>query len=140
MNTNACTQKETSGSDDLRNSLSYQLLFNEPVTYYPFLAHSLKSVSAAVFLSQLLYAWKDEIGGSLEGISNWLHKTRNEIVRDTGLSDYERRSACGILLRYGIIIEGYDVGDTDEQTGCYYKVNFDRLVEVLRESNSKSNF
>jgi hypothetical protein len=139
MNTNACIQEETSDGDDLRNSLSYQLLVNEPITYYPFLAHAFESVSTAVFLSQLLYAWKDEVGGSLEGTSGWLNKRGSEIAKETGLSHYELSHALGTLLRHKVIIEGYDAGNAEEMES-YYKVNFDRLVEVLRESNSKKNF
>lgn len=66
-----------------------------PIAYYPKLAHFLGSVNAAVLLCQLLY-WEGKQDDQDEG---WIHKTRDEIEAETGLTRREQETARGVLSK-----------------------------------------
>lgn len=58
-----------------------------PVAYNPLFARILRSPTAAILLSQLLYWW--DKGRNPE----WIYKTVNEIKDETGLTEYHQRTA-----------------------------------------------
>lgn len=62
-------------------------LSDRPIAYHPILAKMLGSVTAALFLSQLLY-WRGK--GWDE---DWIWKTQSEMFNETGLTRYEQETA-----------------------------------------------
>lgn len=73
-------------------------LKDRPIAYHPILAKKLKSVKAAVFLSQLLY-WYDK-GKSPDG---WIYKNALDFYEETGLSREEQETARKKLLEKNLI-------------------------------------
>jgi hypothetical protein len=73
-------------------------LKDRPIAYHPILAKKLKSVKAAVFLSQLLY-WCDK-GKSPDG---WIYKNAGDFYDETGLSREEQETARKKLLEKKLI-------------------------------------
>lgn len=100
------------------------LLTDRPVAYYPMLAKALQSVTAGLFLSQLLY-WSDK-GADAAG---WVWKTQEDWENETGLTRYEQEGARKRLRSLGVIKE--------ERRGLparqYFQVDCDVLEKLLGE-------
>jgi hypothetical protein len=74
-----------------------------PVAYYPSFARMLGSVTAALFICQLIY-WT----GKEKGADGWIYKEAVEIERETGLSWKQQKTARNILIRAGVLQERAD--------------------------------
>ncbi len=107
------------------------LLKNKVVAYHPDLAimidkltNSYNSVSATVFLSQLIYwesAEADEEG--------WFTKNAEEIYERTGLRRKAQEGARQLLKKLGILEEK----NAGMPRRVYYKINWGRLIAYLEE-------
>lgn len=69
-----------------------------PVAYNPILCTILGSPTAAILLSQLLYWW--DKGRNPE----WIYKTIDEMKEETGLTEYEQRTAIRKCTEKGILL------------------------------------
>lgn len=101
------------------------LLHDRPVAYHPVLVRVTGSVSAGLFLSQLLY-WHGK-GSDQEG---WIYKTRDEIAQETGLTRREQEGARKRLRDQGVVEEQLK----GLPATVHYRVNIERLSEVLAET------
>ncbi len=70
-----------------------------PIAYYPMLAKRLGGVNAAVFFCQIFY-WQDKATSPLG-----VHKTRDELELETGLTHEEQVTARRKLKNCGVLIE-----------------------------------
>lgn len=70
-----------------------------PIAYYPVLAKRLGGVNAAVLFCQLFY-WQDKAESPLG-----VHKTRDELELETGLSHEEQATARRHLKKRGVLVE-----------------------------------
>jgi hypothetical protein len=106
------------------------LLADKPVAYHPDIAKMLKSTTACIFISQLLY-WT---GRGQD--SEWVYKTQAEWYDETGLSRKEQETARKKLRDTKILLEDR----RGQPARLYYRVDFDRLAECLSEyySNIKN--
>ena len=106
------------------NEAIKNLLTDKPIAYHPILARIGGSITAGIFLSQLLY-WTGK-GAAPDG---WIWKTQEEMETETALTRYEQEGARKNLLKRGILEE--------QRRGIparmYYRVNLDALGELLAE-------
>jgi len=100
------------------------LLRDKPIAYHADLAKMLRSVTAGVFLSQLIY-W-DGKGHDPDG---WIHKTQADWYEETGLTRREQETARKILRKQGIVEEQR----RGQPARLYYRINWNRLIECLKE-------
>jgi len=100
----------------------YQRL-GRPVAYHPSIARALGSVSAAIFLDQLLY-WTGK-NADPRGI----YKDAKECEVETGLSYAKQAAARKLLVGLGILNEKY----FRLEHRLFFNVNLDRLSEFLEE-------
>ncbi len=101
------------------------------VAYQADLAKALGSVTAGLFLSQILY-WSDK-GDDAKG---WIYKTQAEMYEETGLGRREQETARKVLRRAKVLHE--------ERRGIparmFFKIDFDVLCNLLQDYyESKSN-
>jgi len=110
----------------------WSILQDRPVAYHPDLARAVKSVSAGIFLSQLLYWY-----GKQANNDGWIYKTQAEMEEETGLTRREQETARRILKERRIIEEKRE----GLPARIYYKINFDMLCEIMKEyyENKKSD-
>lgn len=96
----------------------YLQRIGKPIAYYPGLVPLTGSVTATIFLCQMLY-WK----GEEQTPDGWLNKTQREMSEETGLSRCEQESSRRLLKDLGFLEEKY--------AGCprklYYRLNMDRI-------------
>lgn len=102
--------------------------FGRPVAYYPALAEHLGGVSATVLFCQMTY-WMDKLTSDLG-----VHKTSEEIQDETGLSYEEQLTARKKLKRLGVLVETHK----RLEHRIYFKVNFERVDQVLTQAIDKS--
>jgi len=98
------------------------LLGNGTIAYHPELARIGGSITAGVFLSQMLY-WTDK-GKLADG---WIWKTQEEWTKETALTKAEQVTARRHLKERGLLEEKY--GGIPRQ--LYYRLNMERLMELL---------
>lgn len=98
------------------------IIKDRPVTYHADIAKALGSVTAGLFLSQAIY-WTGK--GSEEG---WFYKTREEWQNELGMSRKEQENARKKLKDQGVLEEQL----RGLPARLYYRVNFDRLIEIMR--------
>jgi hypothetical protein len=96
------------------------LLKDKPIAYHSDLSKSLNSVTAGLFLSQLLF-WNNL---SEDG---WIYRTQEQFFNETGLSRREQETARKKLRDVGILEEKYK----GVPRKLYYKINEDKLLEIL---------
>jgi len=101
----------------------FGLLADKPIAYHGDLAKMLKSATACIFLSQLLY-WAGR--GS---DSDWVYKTQVEWYEETGLSRKEQETARRVLRDKKIIHEVR----RGVPAKLFYRIDYDRLTECLLE-------
>ena len=96
----------------------YLQRIGKPIAYYPGLVPLTGSVTATIFLCQMLY-WK----GEEQTPDGWINKTQREMSEETGLSRCEQESSRRLLKELGFLEEKY--------AGCprklYYRLNMDRI-------------
>jgi len=111
-------------SEHLGLQLAEQILHDRPVAYHPMIAKITGSVTAAIFLSQILY-WTGK-GARSDG---YIWKTRKDMEEETGLSRREQETARRKLRELGILLE--------KRCGIpakmHYRVDFDRFADVAAE-------
>jgi len=98
------------------------LLGNGTIAYHPELARVGGSITAGVFLSQMLY-WTDK--GKLA--NGWIWKTQEEWTKETALTKAEQVTARRHLKERGLLEEKY--GGIPRQ--LYYRLNMERMMELL---------
>lgn len=106
------------------NTVVLQQLLTRPVAYHPVLASALRSVTAAVMLSQALY-WTQRLPESRGG---WFYKTAEEWQEETGLTRREQETARKKLFKSGILEE------VRKGVPCkvHYKVDICAVEKVLK--------
>lgn len=108
-------------------SIIFGILSDKPIAYHPDIAKMLKSTTACIFLSQLLY-W---LGRGHD--NEWIYKTQDEWYKETGLTRKEQETARKKLRDAGILIEAR----RGQPARLYYQIDFERLAECLREYYDK---
>lgn len=103
-------------------------LKDRPIAYHPILAKKLKSVKAAVFLSQLLY-WCDK-GKSPDG---WIYKNALDFYEETGLSREEQETARKKLLEKNLI--EHELRGVPATSN--YRVLEQNYIDFLNESDNQ---
>ena len=98
-----------------------ELLADRPVAYKPMLAKALRSATAGIWLSQLMY-WSDK--GTRVG---WIYKTREDWADETGLSLREVDNARAVARAAGVVVERL----TGVPARLHYQVQWERLQELL---------
>ncbi len=105
----------------MKQSTIIELLGDQPIAYHPILAKALKSVYAALFLSQLLY-WQ---GRGRHG--QWTYKSRDEWHEETGLTRRAQESARRTLVAAGVLEEDL----RGVPATVHYRVNADKLAALV---------
>ncbi|MDG1642965.1 DNA-binding protein [Klebsiella huaxiensis] len=102
--------------------------FGRPVAYYPGLVKVMGSPHAVIFFSQIFY-WQDKAHAE-EGV----HKTREAIESETGLTFDQQATARKQLVSRGILKETHK----RLEHKVYFLVDCDRLDEIINENNTLS--
>lgn len=102
--------------------------FGRPVAYYPGLVKVMGSPHAVIFFSQIFY-WQDKAHAE-EGV----HKTREAIESETGLTFDQQATARKQLVSRGILKETHK----RLEHKIYFRVDCDRLDEIINENNTVS--
>ncbi|HBQ5642591.1 TPA: DNA-binding protein [Klebsiella variicola] len=102
--------------------------FGRPVAYYPGLVKVMGSPHAVIFFSQIFY-WQDKAHAE-EGV----HKTREAIESETGLTFDQQATARKQLVSRGILLETHK----RLEHKVYFRVDCDRLDEIINENNTVS--
>lgn len=92
-----------------------------PIAYYPFLSRYVGGVSACVLFCQLFY-WQDKATNELG-----VHKTSDELQRETGLSYEEQRAARASLRACGVLVETA----RRIEHKIYFRIDEDALERLL---------
>jgi hypothetical protein len=108
--------------DDTIQNLIKSLLTDRPIAYHASLARALKSATAGILLSQLLY-WAPRS----QNAEGWFYKTQKEIEDETALTRHEQDSAR-VKLRDAGIIEEKLSGVPPRR---HFRIRYDRLAELL---------
>jgi hypothetical protein len=104
--------------------LVMQELNQRPIAYYPIYKDVMGTAAGAVFLSQLMY-W---FGASKK---NKIYKVDAEIREETGLSEYELKTAKSKLKSLGFI----SVTLSGLPAKTYYKIDWDEYQTSLAETS-----
>lgn len=103
---------------------------DRPVAYHADIAKALGSVTAGLFIAQAMY-WTGK-GADPDG---WFYKTQAEWYDELGMGRREQETARKVAKQKGVLEE--------EKRGIpaklYFRVNFDRLIEVLTEYYEPKN-
>lgn len=99
--------------------------FGHPVAYYPGLVKSMGSPHAVIFFSQIFY-WQDKTRSEIG-----VHKTREAIEGETGLTFEQQATARKQLVSRGVLIETHK----RLEHKVYFRIDCDRLDEIVSENN-----
>lgn len=102
--------------------------FGHPVAYYPGLVKYMGSPHAVIFFGQIFY-WQDKAHAA-EGV----HKTREEIQHETGLTFEQQAVARKHLVSRGILVET----NKRLEHKMFYRIDCERLNEIINENNQFS--
>ncbi len=102
--------------------------FGHPVAYYPGLVKSMGSPHAVIFFSQIFY-WQDKTQSELG-----VHKTREAIEEETGLTFDQQATARKQLVSRGVLMETHK----RLEHKVYFRINCDRLDEIFNENSTIS--
>ncbi|EES2415865.1 DNA-binding protein, partial [Escherichia coli] len=102
--------------------------FGHPVAYYPGLVKYMGSPHAVIFFGQIFY-WQDKAHAA-EGV----HKTREEIQHETGLTFEQQAVARKYLVSRGILVET----NKRLEHKMFYRIDCERLNEIINENNQFS--
>ena len=106
---------------DVQRAIEH-MLHDRPVGYHPVVARAVGSVTAGIFLSQLLY-WTPRTQNG----DGWLWKTRDEITAETALTRYEQETARRLLREAGVLEEKR----AGVPARIWYRIDLARLTELL---------
>ncbi len=98
------------------------ILTDRPIAYHAALARTLRSVTAGVLLSQLLF-WMPRTRDP-EG---WFWKTRDDIYAETALTRREQETARRVLLEAEVLEERL----SGVPARVHFRINMTRLTELL---------
>lgn len=99
--------------------------FGRLVAYYPGLVKYMGSPHAVIFFSQIFY-WQDKAHAE-EGV----HKTREAIQEETGLTFEQQATARKQLVSRGILIETHK----RLEHKVFFRIDCDRLDEIISENS-----
>ncbi|NIF51425.1 hypothetical protein [Burkholderia sp. Ax-1724] len=99
-----------------------------PIAYYPMLAKRLGGVNAAVLFCQIFY-WQDKAESPLG-----VHKTRDELESETGLTHEEQATARRKLKKCGVLIETQKRIDHK----VYFKIDESALEALLSDDSPET--
>jgi hypothetical protein len=106
----------------VQRAIEALLLGTRPIAYHAALARSLKSATAGIFLSQLLY-WTPRTHNR----DGWIWKTRDDIYQETALTRYEQESARKILKRARILEERL----AGVPARMHFRIDLTELIKLL---------
>lgn len=110
--------------NDQLQAIITAILTDRPIAYHAILARAFHSVTAGVFLSQLLY-WSPRCRDQ----ESWVWKTQKDWYEETALTRREQETARRILRKAGVLEE--------KRTGIparlYFRVNTERLSLLLSQ-------
>lgn len=105
---------------------NYILDLGRIVAFHPGLKRITGSITATLFLSQLIY-WIDKTK------DGWIYKDSYDIEEETGLSVYEQQTARKILVDKGVLEENYKRLDHK----IAFRVNQEKLNDLWEETSGK---
>ena len=111
------------------NSVLLELLADKPIAFVPSLARLVKSATAGLFMSQLLYWWGS---GAKPG---WIYKTIAEFQKETCLSRSEQATAIKKWKALGVL----EVKLMSIPPKRHFKIHYEKLVELLRVNTNLQN-
>lgn len=104
------------------NKVILEVLGTRPVAFNPVLAEIVKSASAGLFMSQLLYWWNK---GKNEG---WIYKTIDEVKKETTLSREEQDTAIRKWKELGVL-EIKVIGVPPKR---HFRIDIDKLTDLVK--------
>src|SRR5262249_2261476 len=102
------------------------VLTSRPIAYHASLARAFRSVTAGVFLSQLLY-WTPRSQSN----DGWIWKTQTDIYEETALTRTEQETARKVLKSTRVLEERR----AGVPARLYFRVNMQRLAALLGEQS-----
>lgn len=102
-----------------------ELMSAKPVAFNPVLAQLADSVTAGVFMSQLLY-WYDK--GKYQ---DWIYKTIEEMKRETRLTRSEQDTAIAKWVKMGILEKRL----MQVPAKRFFKIHTDRLIALYEQTD-----
>ena len=106
-------------------------LLDRPIAYHRVYRSITGSTVAAVMLSQLAY-WQGIVDQGGGGVNGWIHKTIDEIEKETGLSRQEQITARKVLKKLKILNEKKE----GLPRKLFFQVNFEVLENFLMQYQS----
>jgi len=103
--------------------LALSILSTKPIVFNPDLARVLGSVTAGLFLNQLLF-W---VGKGADPI--WTYKTVKDFEDETSLSKHQQLTAQKICVKNGVL----EVKYKKVPRRRHFKVNMVKVVELLKQ-------
>jgi len=99
-------------------------LLKRPIAYHPIIAKAFGSTNLAIMWSQFFY-WSTRTRNE-EG---WIHKTREEVFEETGLTRREQETARKIGNKLGVL-ESIRMG---HPCTVHFRVNLEKTEELIRQ-------
>lgn len=99
-------------------------LLRRPVAYHAIVGRAFGSVNLAIMWCQLLY-WSERTRNA-EG---WIHKTMEELYKETALSRREQETARKIGIALGVL----EIKKMGNPCTVNFRINFDKSEEVLKK-------
>lgn len=110
-------------ADNKYQRLILDILGTRPILFNPDLARMLDSVTAGLFLSQLLFWWE-------KGRNPWrFYKTVKELQDEIVLTKHQQLSAQKICVEKGVLEVVYR-GIPPKR---YFKINIEKIIDLLEE-------
>lgn len=109
---------------------SLEKLFDRPIAFHKSFVQ-FGGITAALMLSQACYWQRQKTNSRVDG---YFYKTREEWMEETGMSEREFRTAREKLKQHGVL-KWVRAGIDGK---CHYRVNFERIIELLSESENRS--
>jgi len=106
--------------------LALNILGTRPILFNPDLARALGSVTAGLFLCQLLYWWKRGSDPEL------IYKTVVEFEEETALKKTQQLNAQRICVAKGVLQVSYKGAPPKR----HFRIDVDRVLELLLETGS----
>ena len=105
------------------------VLTDQPIAYHPLLAKVCKSVTTAVYLSQLLY-WTPRARDP----GGWFYKTEAALSEETGLTRRNQETGRSRLSELKIL----QVTRRGVPATLYYKLDLERLAELIDQCANRA--
>lgn len=102
-----------------------ELMSAKPIAFNPILAEISNSVTAGLFMSQLLYWWEK---GQYEG---WIYKTIENVREETRLTRSEQDTAIAKWIKLGVLEKRL----MQVPARRFFKIHTDRLIALFNSTN-----